>query len=111
MSTISQRISQLRKELKMTQEELAFKIGTSQRQVSFYETGKNEPTANVLNALADALNTTADYLLGRTEIVERPLRGSGDFDDVEREMVRLLRTQSVEKRKMIVKIIEAAINN
>lgn len=102
---LSKRISQRRKSLDLSQEDLASKIGTSQRQVSFYETGKNEPTANVLNALADALDTTTDWLLGRTEIVERPMRGQGDLTEDEIEVIGILRRKDSTKRRIIYNVI------
>lgn len=110
MTTIGQRILHLRKQQKMTQEELAFKIGTSQRQVSFYETGKNEPTANVLNLLADALNTTSDYLIGRTGIPDRALRGSGDLDELELEAIRVIRSLASGERTKAIKVLQALVS-
>jgi transcriptional regulator with XRE-family HTH domain len=75
----------------MSQEQLAHEVGTSQRQISKYENEKNDPTAHVLNSLADALDTTADYLLGRTDIRERPLRNTSDLSPNERALIRALR--------------------
>lgn len=75
----------------MSQEQLAHQVGTSQRQISKYENGKNEPTAHVLDSLADALDTTADYILGRTDIIERPMRDYSDLDMDERAVVKALR--------------------
>lgn len=69
------RIQERRKALSLSQEDLAEVIGTNQKQISKYETGKNDPTGDVLIALADALDTTVDYLLGRTNTPDRPLRG------------------------------------
>lgn len=59
------RIAQRRKALKMNQEDLAYQIGSNQTQVSRYERGENDITGEVLIKIADALNTTVDYLLGR----------------------------------------------
>lgn len=102
---LDERIALRRKLLNLTQEELAVKIGTSQRQVSFYETGKNEPTANVLDALADALDTTTDWLLGRTQIVERPMRGQGDLTEEEAEIISIIRRKDSERRRIIFNVI------
>lgn len=102
-----QRISERRRLLSMSQEELAFKIGTNQRQVSRYEREENDPTGDVLVKLADALNTTTDWLLGITQYPERGMRGTGDLDDVEIEALTLLRTLQREERDKIVKAIKA----
>lgn len=107
MSEFSKRLLALRKRMELSQEELAFKIGTSQKQISKYETGKNEPTANVLHNMAEVLNTTTDYLLGRTNVLERPLRGESDLDKSEEELLALYRRQTPEDRKRILNVIKA----
>lgn len=104
--TTQVRISQRRKLLKMSQEELAYRVGTNQRQISRYERGENDPTADVLIKLADALDTTTDWLLGRTDIQDRPLRGADDLNDLEKDIVRVVRTKTPEQRQRIVEIIK-----
>lgn len=49
----------------LTQEELAEKSDISRVMVSRYENGMATPTIDVLISLADALNVSIDYLLGR----------------------------------------------
>lgn len=84
MSVLQVRIRELRETKGLSQEQLAQEVDTSQRQISKYENGKQEPTAHVLFSLADALDTTTDYLLGRTNIRDRPLRNEGDLTTQER---------------------------
>lgn len=69
MITLGQKIRQKREELKISQEVLADLIGTSQNQVSRYERDENEPTSSVLANIADALQTTPDWLLGRIKAI------------------------------------------
>lgn len=102
------RIQERRKQLGLSQEELAEIIGSNQKQISKYETGKNDPTGDVLIALAEALDTTVDYLLGRTGIPDRPLRGAFDLDEVEREAIQVLRSKRPEERRRIVEIMRLA---
>jgi len=106
MSIMAQRILQRRKLLSLSQEELAYRIGTSQRQISHYERGENEPTARVLDALAEALETSADWLLGRTDIPERPLRGQGDLNDLEVEIVQTVRKKPKETQFKILEVVK-----
>lgn len=77
----------------MTQVELSRKSGISQSNVSQYERFV-EPTAGAIAKLADALNTTADYLVGRSQNPEPPrplsdehLRLLAAFDRGDVEMV------------------------
>jgi len=106
MTTLGKRIAERRKQLQMTQEALAELIDSTQRQVSKYEIGQNNPTGDVIARIADALNTSTDWLLGRTEIADRPLRNSGDLDDLEREIIRAVREKSPEQKQRIIEILK-----
>jgi transcriptional regulator with XRE-family HTH domain len=68
MSDLGKRIQELRKQAGLSQTELANKIGVSYPQMSRYEVKGVQPPADVLKKLADALNTSVDYLIsGDTE--------------------------------------------
>lgn len=62
------RLKELRKELNMTQEEFAKKIGFSRTAISAWEIGRNEPSNDDTIKLADFFSVTTDYLLGKTDI-------------------------------------------
>jgi len=61
---LSTRIYELRKEINLSQTDLAKKIGASQKAVDFWEKGINEPKASFIIALSKYFGVTADYLLG-----------------------------------------------
>lgn len=52
---------------RLTQTELAEKIGGNQNQVKNYELGKRVPNSDTLARIARALECSADYLLGLTD--------------------------------------------
>jgi transcriptional regulator with XRE-family HTH domain len=62
------RIKELRTEKKIGQKELADYLGVGVSTLSQYETGKREPNNEALNKLAEFLNVSTDYLLGRSDI-------------------------------------------
>ena len=64
---IGARILPLLEKRGMTQRDLAYKIGASEVSISRYISGQRMPKANIVVYIADALNTTTDYLLGRTD--------------------------------------------
>ena len=64
MKEIGKRISVLRKQKGMTQMELANKFGISFQAVSNWERGISMPDISNLTDLADALDSTIDYILG-----------------------------------------------
>lgn len=59
------RIRQLRKERRLSITMLAEAIGISYQSLWKYEVGERNPPITVLIALADYLDTTVDYLVGR----------------------------------------------
>ncbi len=66
--TIGERIKQKRKELNLTQEELAEKIGVSYQAVSKWENDASMPDTSLFPKLASVLNTNLDYLfMGKEE--------------------------------------------
>jgi transcriptional regulator with XRE-family HTH domain len=65
--TFGERITILRKQLKMSQDDLAKQIGTSAPIVGRYEREEIKPSIDVASKLADALNVSLDYLLGKSD--------------------------------------------
>ena len=61
------RITQLREERGLSQRALAKKIGASAKAVNFWESGKVEPSAKFICALADEFEVSCDYLLSRED--------------------------------------------
>ena len=70
--SLGERIKEQRKELNLTQMELAKAAGVHQRQISKYENDKNEPSSLTLMTLAKTLNVSTDWLLGLTDIKRQP---------------------------------------
>lgn len=62
-NTIGSRIRDRRKELGMSQEELAEKLYTSKQMISAYENDKTEIKVSVLRELVAVLDTTTSYLV------------------------------------------------
>ena len=63
------KILELRKKAGLSQNELAAKLNVHQTAISQWETGKTHPDMNTIRLLADLFNTTTDYLLHRTDVV------------------------------------------
>ena len=59
------RLKELREQHKLTQAQLAKKIGVSRSAVAMWEIGESSPDNNMLLALASVFGVTVDYLLGR----------------------------------------------
>lgn len=53
----------LRKEAKMTQTQLAEKVGVNSNTISQYELGKREPSLEILKKISQELNCSLDELV------------------------------------------------
>ncbi|MCW1941717.1 helix-turn-helix domain-containing protein [Bacillus anthracis] len=62
-----EKIKELRKNSKITQEQLGNAIGVSKMAISYFEKGKKSPGRESLEKIADYFGVTTDYLLGRSE--------------------------------------------
>jgi transcriptional regulator with XRE-family HTH domain len=70
MSTFSKRLNAARRMRGLSQTDLASKTGLKQVAISFFETGRRAPSFGNLKRLADALEVTSDYLMGRSDFAE-----------------------------------------
>lgn len=61
------RIAELRKEKNMSQISLGMRLNVSQKMISAYENGKNEPSIDLLIRMADIFNVSIDYIVGYSE--------------------------------------------
>lgn len=66
---LGERLQQQRILLKLSQKEVAVRIGTSPSVVSNYEVNKRVPSVEVLISLADLYHCSVDYLLGREKTI------------------------------------------
>ena len=61
------RMREIREDLGLNQTEVAKKIGITQRNYSYIETGRTMLTEDIIVKLADLYNTSTDYILYRTD--------------------------------------------
>lgn len=71
---LPERILEARKYRRLSQEQLAELADLNRVMISKYETGATVPTLQTLAKLANALNTTTDYLLGLSDKLEQHTR-------------------------------------
>ena len=58
----------------LSQSQLASKAGLQQVAISLFETGRRSPSLGNLKRLADALEVTTDYLMGRSRFPEMSIQ-------------------------------------
>lgn len=82
----SERLKELRKNKKLTQKEVAEKIGVARTTYAMYEQNRREPDNETLQKIADFYNVTTDYLLGRTD---DPAMTAKDERDIAKRMEKI----------------------
>ena len=100
------RLKQARTAKKLSQNELAKLVDVHVTNISRYERGENKPTTEVLSKLANALDTTTDYLMsGSTSEV-------ADNNISDKELLSLFKKVSglsVGKKQMVKEFLEALV--
>lgn len=76
-------------EQKLTQSELAEKINASRMVIANYETDRNTPSFAMLSLIADALDTTVDYLQGKTDTPTKTIDSNVNTGDENKKHVEL----------------------
>jgi transcriptional regulator with XRE-family HTH domain len=84
------RIREKREERGLTQRELARLCGFGINQITRYEIGLSQPTAEHLKIISEQLGVSADYLLGLTTN-ERGQLGDTTLSEQERDVLEVLR--------------------
>ena len=62
--TLAERLKELRMEKGIGQNRLAKELGLSNASISYWENGKQEPSASAIFKLANFFEVSADYLIG-----------------------------------------------
>lgn len=91
-------IAKKRKEQNLTQEQLAERLGVSNKTISKWETGKCMPDYTVVKSLCEELKITISELMDGEESEEKSVRV---YDD-DQILDLLRRTQELEKQKVML---------
>ncbi|MGA7765062.1 MAG: helix-turn-helix domain-containing protein [Candidatus Sulfotelmatobacter sp.] len=105
-TSFGQRMFALRKARGLTQIDLAKALGTTQRVISYYETGAPLPSASFLVALAQTLAVTIDELLGA-----RPAKFKQEKPQRRRLWKRFQRMESLPERdqRAVIRLINSLV--
>ena len=66
-TAFAEKLKGLRQEKGVGQNKMAEDLGVSNASISYWETGKQIPSAEVIYKMAKYFNVSADYILGITE--------------------------------------------
>jgi transcriptional regulator with XRE-family HTH domain len=103
-----ERLAQARESAGLTQLQLAEKLGATQRVITYWERGRVALRADQLNALADALGVTADFLLGREQPKARGIGPTGKMRQLFDAASALPRSQQQHIAKVVGALVAQA---
>lgn len=96
MVNFGQRLRDLRKQVQLTQKQLAELVGVKNSIISFYENGDRIPSPEMIVSLAKVFHVSSDYLLGldRGESID-----ISKLSDTDKSLVRSLVESLSEKNQ------------
>lgn len=100
--TLGQHIIKLRKQLKLSQNDLGKKIGTSGDIIGRYERDEVKPSIEVASKIADELGVSVDFLLGKVEV---------EVDNTLLKRVLEIQQMDEEDKEHILYTLDALIKN
>ena len=110
MSTVGNRILQRRKELDLTQEELARRMGyKSKSTINKIEMGINDIPQSKIKKFAEVLATTPSFLMG-WDVEENSLE-EPKLTEGEEILLDLFRRVPEDKQELVLQMIRVALGN
>jgi len=108
MSELGKRIQEQRKQIGLTQAQLASKIEISHTQLTRYESKNIQPPADVLQRLANVFDVSIDYLVNgnKSDKVEQTLKDA--------ELIKQFKQHDKmpeDEKKSILKVLNALIRD
>ena len=100
--TLGERIKVLQEEREISNKTIARLLHVADNTVSGYVNDKSEMTFDALVKLADLFQVSTDYLLGRTDIPEVPLR----LSESERRLISDLRTLNLDQKAIAAQNVQ-----
>ena len=98
---LADRLVELRKEHKLSQEALAEKLGLSRQSISKWERAEASPDTDNLIALAEVYGITLDELLGNNEPKERKQETQPQSENKERSAKQIKGKQNLKKSPLL----------
>jgi transcriptional regulator with XRE-family HTH domain len=103
---MGERIASAREQAGLTQKQLAEKLGTSQRVVTYWEREPVALKAEQLSALAEALGVSGDFLLGRDAAKPRGQGPAGRLRLLFERASKLSRAQQAKVAEFVEPFVE-----
>lgn len=117
IEVFGKRLKELRKANGYTIEQFADIVGIAKSSVGYYENAKRLPDIEILTRIADVLNVSADYLIGKTNTTAQKgkMKTVCDFtglsDSTAEYLVQLVKDRDYEKLAVINHLFQELTND
>ncbi len=120
---LSENLRILRKNFKLTQQEVADILGIDRSTYTFYEAGKSTPTKENIIKLCDIYNVTVGYILGvekncpelkvanRSDRIDEAMDGLGEISRNEKFLIMAYRSLDSEKKEQLIDIVKMSLRD
>ena len=108
MSEFGHRLSELRKNADLKQNELAIKLQYAESTISNFETGQRRANEDVIKRIADFFDVSTDYLLGKTDVKQSVDSLYGDYINGKKlgEVIEKLLALDDSRRKVLLTLLD-----
>ena len=96
------RIKELRSEFGLSQQDLAEKLNVSQKCVSNWENGVNEPDYQSLRLIANLFDVSTDYLLG----IDEAKSENTFLTPLDKSLMSVIKNLPLEKKKALLELLK-----
>lgn len=111
ISTLGNRLRELRSSKMITQRVVGLEVGLSMQAINDIEHDRRSTTADKLISLADFFDVSLDYLVGRTDEADQPYQTHPALPDEAKTLLATYFTLSASDRKKLLdymKLLQAA---
>jgi len=109
---ILDRIMSIMEVEKISQKQLTDYLGLQNTAFTKWKAGSNNSYIKHLPEIAELLHVSVDYLLGNTDIKNKPATDNGNgLSESEAQLIKLFNSVPEESRALVVGMIEAALKS
>lgn len=99
---LGNKLSEVRKRIKLTQEDVSKKLGIPRSTYSNYELGAREPDLETISALAQLFNVSVDWLSGNNKKVDV----TNEEDKINAEILNELKKISEDDKEYLLGLLK-----
>ncbi|MDR0233130.1 MAG: helix-turn-helix domain-containing protein [Dysgonamonadaceae bacterium] len=111
METFGKKLSELRKQMGLSQEQLAIDLNISQSSISNYESGVTKPDTDILQKMAEYFKVPVAYFFSDEKTIFYTNENSGNIGNFNNSTFNIVSEKLIELYERRIKDLEEEIQN